>query len=428
MRGIGGYPTGYVAMAYLDWLKTQEKTPESVNAHERYTKEGGTSWLLDVPELYSRRAPGNTCLSALRLYERSGEYGTIDHRINQSKGCGGIMRVAPLALAYRIGENYHGSLGDLDKIGAELAAITHGHSLGYMPAAVLVHIINRILTAKDRMTLKEIVFEARDTVSKVFSGDPHLGELENIVNLALKLSENDADDLCHGCQMSEYSHYEDPAWVSKYMQMHRYGGKQAHVPGDEIALEAKFGDLVAESKSVDAIVNAAVTSIKDTGAGVNGAVHKAAGPELQKKCITLSGCDVGGAKITDAYNLPCKAIIHTVGPVWRGGKKHEQELLADCYRNSLRAAAKNDIRTIAFPSISTGGRRFPVELAAETAVREVTEFTEANPGKIERIIWMLSDDVTYKAYNEALLRYRAGKIVATPALDSINRILRDGIV
>ena len=156
------WPRQYVAMAYQDWLKTQESSMEEVNRHERLTEEGGYSWLLDVPELYARRAPGNTCLSAL-------EYGTdfddfIEAKRNDSKGCGGIMRVAPYAL-----NDIQQDIGMLDEEGAQLAAITHSHPLGYMPAAVLVHIINRIrFPLGSAKTLKEVVLEARDTVAELF--------------------------------------------------------------------------------------------------------------------------------------------------------------------------------------------------------------------------------------------------------------------
>lgn len=219
--------------------------------------------------------------------------------------------MAPLALKYIPGENYYGDIKELDMEGAQISAITHGHSLGYMPAAVLTHIISRILTTKNEMTLKEIVIEAKDTISELFANDKYINDLNQIIDLAIRLSENTdsdlnnihqlgqgwvaeetlaiaiycalkyqndfsagiiasvnhagdsdstgavtgnilgalvgyeaieekwknnlelsdvilemADDLCHGCQMSEYSHYEDPAWISKYMHMHQYSKKK----------------------------------------------------------------------------------------------------------------------------------------------------------------------------------------------------------
>ncbi len=301
LRGIQGKPRMYVMKAYKDWLKTQQSTISEVNRHERYTAAGGFSWLLDVPELYAKRAPGNTCLSALMDGTEYEDY--VEAKRNKSKGCGGIMRVAPLAVNYRKLD-----IEQLDMESAQLAAITHGHSLGYMPAAVLVHILNRLVfPPKDRkMTLKEIVLEARDTIAKIFKGDENLPELIAIMDCAVALSENKrsdlenihqlgegwvaeetlgislycalrhqddfsagviatvnhngdsdstgavtgnilgallgygaiaeqwkkdlelsdvileiADDLCHGCQMEEYSSYRDPEWEAKYIHMHR---------------------------------------------------------------------------------------------------------------------------------------------------------------------------------------------------------------
>ncbi len=295
LRGIGGRPSLYVPMSYQDWLRTQDMTYEE----SRQAGENSISWLSDVPALYSRRAPGNTCLSALRERKigRShvGEF--TEHPLNQSKGCGGIMRVAPMGLT-----RPQAGIRTIDREGAELAAITHGNSLGYMPAAVLTHIISRIVYPEKPLSLKEIVLEARDTVAELFAGDKNIDTLTGIMNLAVELSENGgndldnihrlgegwiaeetlgislycalrhqsdfsagviaavnhngdsdstgavtgnilgawlgfdaieekwkhnlelsdvilemADDLCHGCQMSEYGSYYDPDWMRKYV-------------------------------------------------------------------------------------------------------------------------------------------------------------------------------------------------------------------
>ena len=304
MSGDRAWPRVYVTKAYLDWLMTQESSMRQVNRHDRNTKEGGYCWLLDVPELYSRRAPGNTCLSALEQEQAGISYEDyIEAKRNHSKGCGGIMRVAPIAV------NYRTDMERLDLEGAQLAAITHGHSLGYMPAAVVVHIINRIVFPPEgkKQSLKEIVLEARDTAAKIFAGDPHLTEMTDIIDLAVKLAEDGsekdldnihqlgegwvaeetlgislycalkyqddfsagviasvnhkgdsdstgavtgnilgallgyaaieekwkkdleiadvilemADDLCHGCLMSEDGSYRDEDWEMKYTRMHR---------------------------------------------------------------------------------------------------------------------------------------------------------------------------------------------------------------
>ena len=298
MRGIQGPPRIYVAGAYADWLRTQEMTFEESRKETRKPMHDSASWLLDVPELYKRRAPGNTCLSALKYGKLMGDDFISEH-VNNSKGCGGVMRVAPLAL------NYHWmDIEKLDYEGAQIAAFTHGHSLGYMPAAVLTHIINRIVFPEKEMSLKEIVVEAERATEDVFKGDKHLKELIDLVDLAIGLSENGdsdldnihrlgegwvaeetlaisiycalrhqndfsagiiaavnhkgdsdstgavtgnilgallgydaieekwktnlelidviiemADDICHGCQMSEYSDYEDPDWYRKYIGM-----------------------------------------------------------------------------------------------------------------------------------------------------------------------------------------------------------------
>jgi O-acetyl-ADP-ribose deacetylase (regulator of RNase III) len=135
------------------------------------------------------------------------------------------------------------------------------------------------------------------------------------------------------------------------------------------------GDITHQQ--VEAIVNAAKNSLLG-GGGVDGAIHRAAGPELLAECRQLGGCPTGEARITKGYNLPARWVIHTVGPIWRGGDHREEELLANCYRNSLALVEEYNIQTVAFPSISTGIYGFPMERAARIAVIEVKQFLEKN--------------------------------------------------
>jgi len=158
------------------------------------------------------------------------------------------------------------------------------------------------------------------------------------------------------------------------------------------------GDITKQQ--VDAIVNAANNSLLG-GGGVDGAIHRAAGPELLEECRMLNGCPTGEAKITKGYRLPAKFVIHTVGPIWRGGDSNEDQLLENCYKNSLKRAVENEIETIAFPSISTGVYGFPIERASRIALKTVKAFLEKNE-RIKKVTFVCFGTHDYQVYQRAI--------------------------
>ena len=155
--------------------------------------------------------------------------------------------------------------------------------------------------------------------------------------------------------------------------------------------------------TVDAIVNAANSSLLG-GGGVDGAIHRAAGPELVAECRLLGGCETGQAKLTRGYRLPARYVIHTVGPVWRGGMNGEPELLASCYRNSLALAVAHDIHTIAFPAISCGIYGYPIDAATEIAVRETQRFLDQERHAVDEVTFVAFSDEVLAAYQSTLAR------------------------
>jgi O-acetyl-ADP-ribose deacetylase len=166
----------------------------------------------------------------------------------------------------------------------------------------------------------------------------------------------------------------------------------------EARLRVLCGDIT--KLVVDAIVNAANTTLLG-GGGVDGAIHRAAGPDLLAECRTLGGCRLGEAKITRGYNLPARLVIHTVGPVWSGGTRGEPEILANCYRNSLRVAVENGVQTIAFPAISCGAYRYPIGDAARIAVETVSEFLREH-NSIAEVIFVVSTNEIEGEYRRLL--------------------------
>jgi O-acetyl-ADP-ribose deacetylase len=163
-------------------------------------------------------------------------------------------------------------------------------------------------------------------------------------------------------------------------------------------IEVWRGDIT--KLKVDAIVNAANSSLLG-GGGVDGAIHRAAGPELVHECRLLGGCKTGEAKLTKGYRLPAKYIIHTVGPVWNGGSNNEVAMLESCYRRSLELAAKHELKSIAFPAISTGIYRFPLERAASVAVDTICQFL-STPSSLERVVLVAFDAHTEAVLSDAL--------------------------
>ena len=158
------------------------------------------------------------------------------------------------------------------------------------------------------------------------------------------------------------------------------------------------GDITTQH--VEAIVNAANNSLLG-GGGVDGAIHRAAGKELLEECKTLNGCETGEAKITNGYKLPAKYVIHTVGPVWKGGNKNEEKLLEGCYRNSLKLAVEHNIKTIAFPSISTGVYRYPIEKASKVAIKTIYDFLQQHES-VKKVVIVCFSQSDYDVYRENL--------------------------
>lgn len=227
-------------------------------------------------------------------------------------------------------------------------------------------------------------------------------ELADVLNYCILMADAcglDLDEIIQAKVRKNAEKYPvDQAFGSKekYTELKAAKRKEKETP----VIRAVRGDIT-KINDVDAIVNAANTTLLG-GGGVDGAIHRAAGPDLLKECRTLGGCETGKAKITGAYNLPCRYVIHTPGPIWRGGRQGERELLTSCYRSCLELAVENGIRKIAFPSISTGVYHFPVKEAADIAVQTARRFAAEHPGSLDLVEWVLFDDHTMQVYTDAV--------------------------
>lgn len=250
LRGIGAQPHDYVSRAYQDWLITQRTSAPARDTH------ASICWLMDIPALYRCRAPGSTCLSALTQQQGQPPLESyISHPQNHSKGCGGVMRVAPLGVSRYTAV----PIEALDREGAELAAITHGHSLGYMPAAVLTHILHRIVYPERTQTLLQIVCEARDTVRALFAGDKHLDELTARIDLAIQLADNDEPDLANIHRLGEGWVAEETLAVAIYCALRHADDFSAGIIaavnhcGDSDSTGAVTGNILGALLGYDAI-------------------------------------------------------------------------------------------------------------------------------------------------------------------------------
>lgn len=249
-RGIGAQPHCYVSRAYQDWLITQRTSAPARDTH------ASVCWLMDIPALYRCRAPGNTCLSALTQQQGQPPLESyIGQPQNHSKGCGGVMRVAPLGVSRYAAV----PIDALDREGAELATITHGHSLGYMPAAVLTHILHRIVYPEQAQTLLQIVREARDTVRALFAGDKHLDELTARIDLAIRLADNDEPDLANIHRLGEGWVAEETLAIAIYCALRHADDFSAGIIsavnhcGDSDSTGAVTGNILGALLGYDAI-------------------------------------------------------------------------------------------------------------------------------------------------------------------------------
>lgn len=455
LRGIMAPLETYCGHAYTTWYKMQCNQP--LNDYEY-------SWLRDVPEMGCRRAPGNTCMSAIGSWKGHPAEGIAD---NRSKGCGGVMRVAPVALYLNRFPKGEGHISKVDSLGAHVAALTHGHPLGYMPAASLVHIINRIVYSN--MSIEQAVRDSIRGMGRHYHGKEYLDDMINLMELALDLSHNDdtdienisilgggwvaeetlaiavycavkysndfskalvaavnhsgdsdstgavtgniigaafgydaipekwkqdleckevileiADDLSRDCPMEDEYDYEhwDKAWERKYVENHRYLGKQKsikHIEASASSIKLVHGSCA--DQNVDAVVNAANRRLWE-GGGICGVIFRKAGsPELTAACSKIqTPLRDGETAITPAFRMKnAKYIIHAVGPDFRSTPNAFGELF-NAYYNSLLMLMRNDLHSISFPLISSGifsgNLREPSKISAVQCCKAYKQFIE----------------------------------------------------
>lgn len=247
-------PEMYVQLAYHDWLRTQLYDFACAPKADTAEGSGSISWLLDVPELFSRRAPGSTCLSALTQNGRNVREDLFTVPINNSKGCGGVMRVAPIGLHY-----HYDDIKKTDVLGAAAAAVTHGNSLGYMPAAFLTHVLNRIVYPSGTASLRQIIAEATETVSGIFAEDPNLDAMNALIGAAVSLAGNDRPDTENIRRLGEGWVAEETLAIALYCAL-RYehdltGGLIAAVnhDGDSDSTGAVTGNILGAINGFDAL-------------------------------------------------------------------------------------------------------------------------------------------------------------------------------
>lgn len=250
LNGVAGLPSCYVFYSYQDWLRTQNKTFSKTTATD--------NWLMDIPELNNRRAPGNTCLQALAHYHGTKPVDNfITNKINDSKGCGGIMRIAPLALRYGTC-----NIENLDIEAAQISAITHSHPLGFIPSAVLNHIINTIIYRNENLSLKNIVIEAVNTVARIFDEKEYSDDINymcKLVELAIELSTNDDTDINNINKLGEGWVAEETLAIAVYCSLKYQNDFSKAIiaavnhSGDSDSTGAITGNIVGAIVGYDAI-------------------------------------------------------------------------------------------------------------------------------------------------------------------------------